>query len=90
MAAANILTTGVSTADSSDVTVAAGEELTVSLKGADGRLNHSATVTVSLKDDGGAYWPVDKLTANRPALVLSAGTWRFSRGSGVSCGVFSA
>lgn len=83
-----ILAPGTDETDSADVVVSG--ELTVALKGAGGALAKGASVSVALKDDAGNYWPVDRLTANRPALVLSTGTWRFSRSGGPPAGVFSA
>lgn len=82
-----ILATGSTAADSADIVVAAGEELTVALKGLG---SSAAEVSLKLKDDAGAYQRVDELNSNRRALVLSAGTWRFTRTAGASCGVFSA
>lgn len=86
----SILATNTTAASSSDVIVAAGAFLTVGLKDADGdQVDHTVKVYVELKDDAGQYNKVDTLTGVRPALVLSAGTWRFSRPAGASCGVFS-
>lgn len=89
--ATEILATGTTGADSSDVVVAAGTPLTVCLKDAAGaHVASGAEVRVSLKDDAGVYFQVDTLTGSRPALVITgAGTYRFSRLPGVSCGVFS-
>lgn len=89
---ANILTTGTAAADSSDVVVASGSTLTVALKDVAGpSVSGSAKVNVFLKDDAGQYFLVDELTgAGQRAMVISAGTWRFSRVAGESCGVFSA
>lgn len=85
-----ILAVGATAVDSADVVVAAGDLLTVALKDAAGpTLQGSANVSVQLKDDAGQYFTVDHLSASQPALVLSAGTWRFSRPVGESCGVFS-
>lgn len=86
-----ILATGASAADSSDVVVAAGTPLTVCLKDAAGStVESSAEVRISLKDDAGQYFQVDELTGSKPATVIvGAGTYRFSRAPGVSCGVFS-
>ncbi len=82
----NILTTGTSTLDSSEVTVAAGDTLTVALKG----LAAGARVIVSLKDDAGAYNPQTEMNeSNRSFVIVGAGTYLFSRVGGASCGVFS-
>lgn len=89
--ATEVLAVGTTAANSADVVVASGSELTVALKDAGGPLVDSdARVDVALKDDAGQYFIVDRLTAARPALVVGAGTWRFIRPAGVSCGVFSA
>jgi len=85
----NVLTTDSTNADSSDVVVAANEELTVCIKDAAGPgVDTDAKVDVLLKDDGGLYFRVDQLGRNRMALIVGAGTWRFTRVSG-TCGVFS-
>lgn len=88
MAAAPILTTASTAADSSDVIVVAGTPLAVSLKGvADG----GARVVVSLKDDAGAYNVVSELTSHQPKTLITApGAYRFTRVAGAACGVFSA
>lgn len=85
-----VLAVGSTAADSSDVVVAAGSTLTVALNDAAGPdTPYPAEVDVLLKDPAGQYFRVDKLTPAKPALVLAAGTWRFSRVAGTSCGVFS-
>lgn len=88
--ATEILAVGQTEANSGDVTVDAGDQLTVALKGVEERFARNALVYVQLKDDDAAYHTVDTLKADKPALVLSAGTWRFSRRAGEPCGVFSA
>lgn len=87
MAAAEILATGSTAANSADVTVAAGTPLAVSLKGvADGQ----ALVVILLKDDAAAYNVVGALRSHAPSTLISApGTYRFSRVAGAACGVFS-
>lgn len=89
---AEILAIGTTSADSSDVVVAAGEQLVVGLKGSAGpAVGYGASVLVQLKTDAGTYFTIDALGGGRPALVLAgAGTYRFSRVAGTSCGVFSA
>ena len=89
--AAEILATGTTAASSSDVTVESGSQLTVCLKDADGTTTGAyARVYVQLKDDSGQYFTVDTLTQARPAVVIvAAGTYRFTRVAGESCGVFS-
>lgn len=86
-----ILAVGTTAADSSDVVVAAGATLAVSLKDAAGpNVLGGALVHIALKDDAGQYFRFDRLTTGRPALALVApGTYRFSRVAGTSCGVFS-
>lgn len=86
-----VLAVGTTAADSSDVVVAAGTPLTVCLKDAAGaHVEAGAEVRISLKDDAGLYFQIDALTGAKPALVITgAGTFRFSRLPGVSCGVFS-
>lgn len=88
--ATEILAIGQDEANSGDVTVAAGDTLTVALKGLDGTFPRNAVVYVQLKDDDAAYHTVDSLKSARPALVITAGSWRFSRKAGEPCGVFSA
>lgn len=82
------LAVGTDGEDSADFTVAANEEATVCLKDAEGPVV-SGRVDIMLKDDDGQYFTVDSLTAQQPALVLTAGTWKFRRVQGGSCGVFS-
>lgn len=84
MAAANVLSAGTSAASSSDQTITT--DTVFGLKGA----TTGARVKIELKDDGSAYNLVGYLTLEEPAKVLSAGTWRFTRLQGVSCGVYSA
>jgi hypothetical protein len=88
MAAAEILATANTAANSADVTVAAGTPITVGLKGV---VDANALVLIYLKDDASAYNYVGRLTADVPSLMISApGTYRFSRVVGATCGVFSA
>lgn len=90
--ATNILTVGDTAANSADVTVAEGASLTVCLKYDTEQTSDGAVVDIQLKDDSAAYWQTGaKLTAYQPVLVIQgAGTYRFSRAAGESCGVFSA
>lgn len=91
MAAAELLAIGTTDANSADVVVASGSQLTVCLKDADGAVvGKYAHVQIQLKADNGQYFKVDELTFARPAVVISgAGTYRFVRKAGASCGVFS-
>lgn len=86
-----VLAVGTTAADSSDVVIAAGSELTVGIKDAAGPLvDSTAVILVMLKDDAGQYFRVGQLDVYHPALVLAAGTWRLTRVAGASCGAFSA
>jgi len=84
MAAANVLTTGSTALSSSDTTITT--DTLFGLKGVVG----DARVTVEVKDDGGAYNAVAALTPGSPAGILGAGTYRFTRVAGATCGVYSA
>lgn len=86
MAAAEIIATASTAANSSDVVVAAGTPLAVGLKGQ----AVGALVRIYLKDDAAAYNLAGELTSQNPNTLISApGTYRFTRVAGVSCGVFS-
>lgn len=89
--ATEILAIGTTAASSSDVTVSAGSTLTVCLKDAAGAVVGSgACVEIQLKADSNEYFTVATLSASKPGLVISgAGTYRFTRRAGTSCGVFS-
>jgi cytochrome oxidase Cu insertion factor (SCO1/SenC/PrrC family) len=90
--ATEVLAVNTTAANSSDVTIAAGDQLTVSLKDAAGpTVGLAARVDIQLKDDDGEYFTVATLSGGKPSLVIvGAGTYRFSRAAGTSCGVFSA
>lgn len=51
-------------------------------------LTTDTIVGLKLKDDGGAYNVIGKLTSEAPAKILAAGIYRFTRVAGVSCGVY--
>lgn len=89
--ATEILAVGTTALNSSDVVVSSGSTLTVCLKDAAGvSIDTAARVDIQLKDDAGQYFTVAGLTGGRPSIVIvGAGTYRFSRPAGVSCGVFS-
>jgi hypothetical protein len=89
--ATEILAIGTTSATSDDVTVADGEMLTVCLKDAAGpSIDGDPRVEIQLKDDDGEYFSVGALNRGKPAVVIAAaGTYRFSRRAGASCGVFS-
>jgi hypothetical protein len=91
MAAIELLATGSTAADSTELTVSAGAPVTVSLKG---YTDSQVRVSISLKDDGNAFNVVgylDSSAAIRGAACISApGVYKFSRTAGQTCGVFSA
>jgi hypothetical protein len=91
MAAAELLAINTTAANSGDTTIASGDQLTVCLKDAAGPvIGTAARVDVQLKDDSAQYFTVATLSGAKPALVITgAGTYRFSRVAGTSCGVFS-
>ena len=89
-----ILAIGGGDGTSSDVVIAAGESLTVALKDVAGPIvaerDPNVSVGILLKDDDGQYFIVDRLTSDRPALLIqAAGTYQFKRMSGATVGVFS-
>ena len=88
---AQILAVGSTDANSGDVTVGEGEQLTVSLKDAAGPfIATGARVEIQLKDDAAQYFTVDTLNAGKSSVVIAgAGTYRFKRRGGTACGVFS-
>lgn len=89
--ATNILSVASTAASSSDVTIAAGESLTVCLKTSDGSpVPVNAAVRIELKDDASVYHGVGRLEAGKTSTVIvGAGVYRFTRIPGASCGVFS-
>lgn len=82
--ATNVLTTGTDSTPSSEVVVTS--DTLFSLKAA----VSGAKVTVEVKNDGGTFDVLGTLTQEDPAGILPAGTYRFTRVGGVTCGVFSA
>lgn len=90
--ATEILAVGTDAANSSDVVVAAGTPLTVALKDAAAPLGAGARVEIKIKDDDGEYFYVESLISPQKSslVIYGAGTYRFSRLAGTSCGVFSA
>jgi hypothetical protein len=85
--ATQLLATGSTAADSTDVVIDQGSTLTVSLKGADAK----AQVNIALKDDVSGYQVVGSLSLPKKAVcIIAPGTYRFSRLAGGTCGVFSA
>ena len=80
-----ILATGSTAASSADVVVT--DALAVALKG---EVGMESFVYIELKDDAGAYNVVGSLTSHSPAtIIVTAGTYRFTRRAGATCGVFS-
>lgn len=89
MAAAELLAIGTTVADSGDVTVAAGDTLTVALKGPSAPAVGRARVDIQIKDDEAEYWRIGYLNEGNPTVVIiGAGIYRFHRVSG-NVGVFS-
>lgn len=89
MAATEILPVADTAANSADVTVVAGEPITVALKGA----AFGAVVNIGLKDDTGAYQAIGRLEqigGGNVVTIFGPGTYRFSRVTGAACGVFLA
>lgn len=91
MAASELLATGSSVnANSTDLDVAAGSPVTVSLKGM--VTGEYAEVHTALKNDAGGYQVLAEfpLSSARPVLTISGpGTYRFTRKVG-TCGVYRA
>lgn len=84
--ATQILATGTTALDSSDVVIAS--PTTIGLKGT---LDAASKVVISLKDDAAAYNPVEELSQRNSAVLITApGTYRFTRVAGGNCGVYSA
>lgn len=84
--ATQLIATGSSAANSSDVTLAAGESAVFSLKAA----ATGAEARIEIKDDAGGYTDVGRLITLDPAkLVSGPGTYRVRRVASGSCGVFS-
>lgn len=75
--------------NSSDVVVTT--PVTIALKDASGPdLTYGVKVDVLIKDDGGQYFRLTSLTRSKPAIIITGpGTYRFTRMTTVSCGVFS-
>lgn len=90
--ATELLAVGTTAANSTDLVVAAGTPVTVSLKNTAAAVPADACVRISIKDDAGVYYVIGSLTGewNKHATMISApGTYRFTRVVGVACGVFS-
>lgn len=88
MAATNIIAIGSTAANSGDVVITAGTS--VGLKGLVAGAS-DALVRIEQKDDTNAYNYVGVLTPAVPILVVNgAGTYKFTRAAGGTCGVYSA
>ncbi len=93
--ATQVLAIGTGAADSGDVVIASGSELTVCLNDADGTaVAPGAVVDILKKDSNGQYFQMGQnaqLTSKDPCMVIrAAGTFLFRRRAGSpSCGVFS-
>lgn len=79
--ATEILASGTTAADSSDVTVTAGIPVTIFLKsGSSVPVSSDADFDVKIKSAGSTYHTIGKLTGKTPALVIDGpGTFRVSR-----------
>lgn len=90
MAATELLAVGTTAASSGDVVVAAGDQVTIALKGAE----NDAKVNIELRDDAGAYLELGTLLgpgkSDRVIVITAPGTYRFTRVAGKACGVFRA
>lgn len=88
MAATEILPVADTAANSADVTVLAGEPITVALKG----VAEGAKVNINIKNDAGTYeftgFALEP--SGRIVTISGPGTYRFSRLAGGACGVFRA
>lgn len=82
-----LLATGDTAANSSELVVADGSVVTVCIKGD----TSPVYVGIYLKDDAAAFHKVGELNSFSRAIAISApGTYRFTRVAGENCGVFSA
>lgn len=89
MAATELLPVADTAENSADVTVVAGEPITVALKGA----AVGALVYIGLKDDAGTYHNIGRLEqigGGNVVTISGPGAYRFSRRAGAACGVFRA
>lgn len=85
--ATQLLATGSTAADSSELTVVAGSPVSVCLKGD----TSPVEVAIRIKDDAGAFKTVGSLTSYQPArMITGPGVYIFTRQAGQTCGVFSA
>ena len=83
---AALLAVGTTAATSADFTLT-GESTSLFLVATAG-LESGSAASVDVKGANGVYYPIGALTLMAPFLVLSSpGTFRVSRGAGVSVGV---
>lgn len=88
MAAAQVLAIGSGAATSADFTVTGPTAVALKFTSAPSN-SPSARVSLQLKDDAGAYWPVVELSATvRFAILGAPGVYRAQRFEG-TCGVFT-
>lgn len=78
---AEIIASGTTEANSSDIIVADGASTTVFLKsGTGGQIVNGASATVQIKSSGGHYFPIGSLDQYNSAKVIQApGTYRVVR-----------
>lgn len=89
--ATQLLDAGSSAASSEDLVVENGTPVTVALNDTDGIVGLGSAVAIQIKDPDGVYFEIGRLTESNPCTVIAAaGTYRFTRIKGDSCGVFSA
>lgn len=89
MAAASLLATGSTDATTSDIVLAAGDAITIGLKGD----TSPVQADISIKDDGGNWIVIGQLKSaprERAVAITSPGTYRVSRSGGQTFGVYSA
>lgn len=80
MAFTQLLAIGTGAGTSSDVTIAAGESITLALKGTLGKIPLLARVHVQAKGDDAVYYTVDTLdAAKRSCQITAKGVYRVSR-----------
>ena len=87
---AELIASGTTEVNSSDIVVADGESTTVFLKsGTGGPIVNGAVASVQIKSSGGHYFTIGTLDKDAPAKVIQApGTFRVVRyANGVAFGV---
>jgi len=91
MAQATVLATGTTEATSTDITIAAGEAVTVGIFAAGGRLPASVAFTVKQDTPGGDNVVARLTNVERATVLAGPGTYRVSRPAyeGTAFGVFT-